>query len=151
MFKHIFPPTTQRVSLNTDPNVNEQIRNIAINSLKDKAVASDFIISERIKCLNAEWDVERFLEANAASLIVASTVLGLTKNKCWFFLTGAVGFFLLTHALQGWCPPLPLLRKFGVRTAEEINHEKIALKMLRLDFADDYATVEEMLQIAERQ
>ncbi len=37
-------------------------------------------------------------------------------------------------ALQGWCPPLPLLRRLGLRTAEEISQERNALKALRGDF-----------------
>jgi hypothetical protein len=46
-----------------------------------------------------------------------------------------VAGFLLQHALQGWCPPLPVLRRLGVRTADEINQERYALKALRGDFA----------------
>jgi hypothetical protein len=42
--------------------------------------------------------------------------------------------FLLQHALQGWCPPVPLLRKTGVRTMREIDIERYALKALRGDF-----------------
>lgn len=42
--------------------------------------------------------------------------------------------FLFQHAIQGWCPPLPILRRLGFRTAEEINQERYALKALRGDF-----------------
>jgi hypothetical protein len=35
---------------------------------------------------------------------------------------------LLMHALQGWCPPLPVIRKLGVRTAKEIFEEKTAYR-----------------------
>jgi hypothetical protein len=35
--------------------------------------------------------------------------------------------FLLQHGLQGWCPPLPVLRRLGVRTQREIDAEKYAL------------------------
>jgi hypothetical protein len=41
---------------------------------------------------------------------------------------------LLQHALQGWCPPIPLLRRLGFRTEAEINRERYALKALRGDF-----------------
>ena len=44
--------------------------------------------------------------------------------------------FLLQHALQGWCPPLPLFRRLGVRTAREIARERYALQALRGDFDD---------------
>jgi hypothetical protein len=42
--------------------------------------------------------------------------------------------FLLQHALQGWCPPVPFFRKRGVRTMREIDTERYALKALRGDF-----------------
>jgi hypothetical protein len=41
---------------------------------------------------------------------------------------------LLQHAVQGWCPPIPILRRLGFRTADEINRERYALKALRGDF-----------------
>lgn len=47
-----------------------------------------------------------------------------------------VGSFLLQHAVQGWCPPLPVFRRMGVRTQTEIDEERAALKALRGDFRD---------------
>ena len=41
----------------------------------------------------------------------------------------------MQHALQGWCPPIELFRRLGVRTAGEIARERYALKALRGDFA----------------
>jgi hypothetical protein len=46
----------------------------------------------------------------------------------------AIWVFLLQHAIQGWCPPLPLLRRLGIRNQREIEAERIALKILRDDF-----------------
>jgi hypothetical protein len=66
-------------------------------------------------------------------------------------LTGTVGFFLLQHALQGWCPPLPIIRALGVRTAEEISAEKAVLKRMRGDFSQDTDNVNEMLTMVEKQ
>jgi hypothetical protein len=45
-----------------------------------------------------------------------------------------VAGFLLQHAVQGWCPPVPLFRRLGFRTAAEIDYERYALKALRGDF-----------------
>ncbi len=45
-----------------------------------------------------------------------------------------VGGFLLQHAVQGWCPPLPIFRRHGVRTQTEIDYERYALKALRGGF-----------------
>jgi hypothetical protein len=74
-------------------------------------------------------DIERVLEVNASTLALSGLILGLTKNRKWLFLPGIVLPFLLQHGLQGWCPPLPLLRRFGIRTRGEIDREKYALKV----------------------
>jgi hypothetical protein len=60
--------------------------------------------------------------------------LGLTVSRKFFVLPFAVQAFFLQHALQGWCPPIPLLRRLGVRTQAEIDGERFALKALRGDF-----------------
>ena len=56
---------------------------------------------------------------------------------------GVMMSFLVQHSVQGWCPPMPLFRKLGVRTRQEIEREKYALKALRGDFdqisEDDFA------------
>lgn len=116
--------TTTRVSQNTAKNVNDQIqfesdRNVAYYSRLDPAA-----IDRRLAELDREWDIERMLETQAASLTIASFVLGAVSNRKWFALSAVVGCFLLEHAIQGWCPPLPTLRRLGFRTAEEIEQER---------------------------
>jgi hypothetical protein len=91
-------------------------------------------ITQRINELHREWDIERVLEVNAASIALGSAILGTFSNKKWFFLTGAVTGFLLQHGIQGWCPPLPLFRALGYRTRQEIDEEIYALKTIRGDF-----------------
>jgi hypothetical protein len=41
--------------------------------------------------------------------------------------------FYLQHTLQGWCPPLPLLRRLGFRTPGEIEEERAELEALLAD------------------
>ena len=60
--------------------------------------------------------------------------LGATVDRKWFIFPAAVAGFLLQHALEGWCPPLPLFRRLGFRTQSEIDYERYALKSLRGDF-----------------
>jgi hypothetical protein len=55
---------------------------------------------------------------------------------------GVVLPFLFQHAVQGWCPPLPVLRRLGVRTREEIDREKYALQVLRGDFANIHGSAD---------
>lgn len=125
-----FPATTKKVQFNTDNDINEKIRKETLVNIECYTDKENEEIMNRIAELDAEWDIERLLETNAASIIVLSTILGFTVNKKWFALSGIVGGFLLQHALQGWCPPVPLLRRLGVRTSSEINYEKETLEKL---------------------
>ena len=123
-----FPDTTKRVELNTDKYVNEKIRKKTLENIASYTNGKDEEIISRIAELNKEWDIERLLETNAASIVIASTILGFTVNKKWFSISGIAGGFLLQHALQGWCPPVPIFRRLGIRTYSEINYEKNALE-----------------------
>jgi hypothetical protein len=59
---------------------------------------------------------------------------GLLGRSRWFLLPAAASGFLLQHAVQGWCPPIPVLRRLGFRTSFEIDQERQALKLLRGDY-----------------
>jgi hypothetical protein len=47
--------------------------------------------------------------------------LGATVDRRFFLVPGLVAGFLLQHAVQGWCPPIPFFRRRGFRTASEID------------------------------
>ena len=79
------------------------------------------------------WDIERTLEANASLVALIGLGLGAFVHRRFYLLPAVVAGFLLQHALQGWCPPLPVFRRLGVRTAREIE-ERTTLKALRGDF-----------------
>lgn len=149
--KNILPPTSQRVFLRTDPLTNAEIRNNTIRNLNIFKNCDEAEISDRIRMLNLEWDIERILEVNASLLIIISSYLGIKMSRLWFLITGAVAIFMLQHAIWGWCPPLPFIRKWGVRTAEEIDAEKTALKAMRGDFDGDHSSAENALNMAEKQ
>jgi hypothetical protein len=147
------PQTAKRVAGKTDSDLNTKIRNNIICMLKTYKEAGNDRISGRIRSLSREWDTERVLETNAASLILLSSLMGLiTGKRCWAIVSGSVGAFLLTHALQGWCPPLPVIRRLGVRTTDEINNEKISLKFIRGDFkaVSDDTDVKHLLELVEK-
>lgn len=90
-------------------------------------------INQRLKELDGEWDVERVLELNSASITLVGLLLGAFHSRYWLFLPASVQAFFLQHGVQGWCPPLPLIRKLRVRTQREIETERQALKALRGD------------------
>jgi hypothetical protein len=94
------------------------------------------VISRRIAELDREWDIERWLETNASSLALFGIFMGVARSRKYLLLSAGVLGFLLTHAIQGWCPPVPALRALGIRTRSEIDREKFALKVVRGDFQD---------------
>jgi hypothetical protein len=91
--------------------------------------------SEHLYELDKQWDIERKLEANAATIMLLSTALAATHSKRWLILTAMVPGFLLQHAIQGWCPPIEAFRRLGARSRNEIDAERTAIKALRGDFA----------------
>ncbi|MBU9698715.1 DUF2892 domain-containing protein [Rhodobacteraceae bacterium HSP-20] len=82
-----------------------------------------------------EWDVERALMANAATLALSGALLALTADRRFALVPAVVGGFLLQHAVQGWCPPLPVLRALGFRSPQEIAAERTALRLLAGELA----------------
>lgn len=130
----MFPSTVDRVPAHTAEETNEQIRRQTEASIAHYARAGSAAIERRLKELDEEWDIERTLEANAATASLIGLTLGATVDRRWFLFPAVVAGFLLQHALQGWCPPLPFFRSRGIRTASEIDYERYALKALRGDF-----------------
>jgi hypothetical protein len=130
------PATTERVPLHTKDRVNREIEIATACRLKHFAEHPDQI-DGRLRELDEEWDVERTLEANASTLALTGLVFGSVFDRKFLLLTGGVLAFLCQHALRGWCPPLPILRRMGFRTQKEIETERHGLRVLRGDFDDD--------------
>ena len=123
-----------RVRANTSEEVNCRIDRETDERVREYAHRSPDDITRRMNELDREWDIERLLETNASSIAFAGLVLGVTHSRKWLIVPGIVLPFLFQHAVQGWCPPIPVLRRLGVRTRKEIDREKYALKVLRGDF-----------------
>jgi hypothetical protein len=143
------PATVERVPRNTAEHVNAEIERRTAASVRRYAAGGPGAIERRLGELDREWDVERTLEANASAIALGGLLLGVTASRRWFALPAVVAGFLLQHALQGWCPPIPILRRLGVRTATEISRERFALKALRGDFRA-VADPEEALHAVDR-
>jgi sirohydrochlorin ferrochelatase len=126
-------PTATRVQSSTPEQVNEQILRHTEATLA-RAAADRERTDRRLRELSQEWDVERALQTNFAVVGLLSVTLGALLARPWFLLGGVAAGFMIEHAVKGWCPPLPLLRRMGFRTAREIDQERYALKALRGDF-----------------
>jgi hypothetical protein len=131
----MLPGTSERVPFHTDRAINDRIR-LETEARLAACANNPEEIERRLYELEREWDIERTLEVNGSVLALTGLVLGATSSRKWFLLPAAVVGFCLQHALQGWCPPLPLFRRLGIRTQREIDEERYALKALRGDFAD---------------
>ncbi len=97
----MFPSTVERGPFHTAQQINERIRQQTIASVTYYARAGGAAIERRLRELDEEWDIERLLETNAATLSLLGLALGATVDRRWFFLPAAVASFLLQHALQG--------------------------------------------------
>lgn len=125
-----------RVRGNTADEINRLLDLRAEDRVLGYASRSPEEITKRIEELEREWSIERVLQANASTLSLVGVTLAATHSKKWAILPGVVFSFFLQHAVQGWCPPVPVFRRLGIRTRQEIERERYALKVLRGDFED---------------
>jgi hypothetical protein len=117
--------TAEDVELRIEQQLEENVRYFAVRPAE---------IARRLRELDQEWDIERAIEANAAVIGLTGALLAARRGRGWLALPALVGGFLFQHAIQGWCPPVPILRRLGFRTSYEIDEERQALKALRGDF-----------------
>lgn len=119
--------TAQELNERIDSEIIENVR-----SFESRPTAIDL----RIKQLELEWSLERILDITAASVSFLGILLGAFLSRWWLIFPVVFTGFLIEQAIQGWSPPLLLLRQLGKRTRKEIDTEKFALKALRGDFAN---------------
>ncbi|MDQ8700803.1 hypothetical protein RCO24_18865 [Hyphomicrobium sp. LHD-15] len=142
------PTTKDRVPDHTEPAVNARI---AVETRdRVQTLAHDKPrIAQRLRELDEEWDIERAIEANASTLAFVGVALGFFVHPYWLALPALVTLFLFQHAVQGWCPPVPVLRRLGFRTTYEIERERNALKAVRGDFIGAELSAERALAAVE--
>ena len=126
--------TRNRVPAHTSEDVNRRLQQEISRNVRHYADHPEKI-PKRLRELDQEWDIERAIQANAAAIGFFGVLMGATRGRRWLVLPAMVTGFLFQHAVQGWCPPVPVLRRLGFRTSYEIEEERQALKALRGDFA----------------
>jgi hypothetical protein len=127
------PSTRARVPAHTSKEANLSIQEAIESSVRYHDRHRDEI-PVRLRQLDEEWDIERAIETNASALAFAGIALSVTSDRRWLIMPALVTAFLFQHAIQGWCPPVPVLRRLGFRTSYEIEQERQALKAVRGDF-----------------
>lgn len=124
------PVTRNRVPVHTSASVNRRIEQETEKRVQYYSRHPSEVDS-RLRALNREWDIERAIEMNASALAFVGTSLGALRNRNWLILPALVTGFLFQQAVQGWCPPVPILRRLGFRTIYEIEQERRELLTLR--------------------
>lgn len=133
------PPKHDVIRERSSDEANRRIDRVTRGALVEIGDSPD-AIRARIDELDREWHLDRALIAlfSVVGSWTASTAMRSLRR------TGKLGGggvlfwvqmgFLLHHAVRGWCPPVPLLRRLGFRSAHEISAERCTLeKRLRLD------------------
>jgi hypothetical protein len=126
--------TVSRVHSSRSHSVNRQIAGRVVERLS-RCATSNALAARQLSNLQREWDLERALQTWFASVVLTGVTLAATRHRRWMALPAVAAGFMLQHAVQGWCPPLPVFRRLGFRTHAEIARERYALKGMRGDFA----------------
>jgi hypothetical protein len=129
-------PAGEHVRKATLNQQNVVIDDLILSNIRKYADKSPIEISERIRQLDKEWDIERVLDLNMSAMALCGITLSIFLSNYSLILPTLLLLFFIWHAFQGWCPPIPILRFFKVRTRPEIDREKYALKAMRGDFKD---------------
>lgn len=125
--------TTERVPANTSEEANHWIHQKMERRIAFYAAHRE-LIEQRLSELDREWDIERLIETEAPMMTLSGILMSAMFGRKWLLLPMFAQSMVLTHALQGIYPLLPLFRKAGFRTQAEIAAERYALKALRGDF-----------------
>lgn len=90
--------------------------------------------SRRLEALDREWDIDRTIEAEAATMGLIGLALGAFVRPAFLAMPATVGAAVFLFGTRGIYPLLPIFRRLGIRTAREIERERYAVKALRGDF-----------------
>lgn len=125
--------TTNRVEINTSGSLDAEFQRQLKVNLARYADASTAEIDQRLAALEREWSIERIIELEAPTMIGLGAILGATLKRGWFALSALAASMVILHNTQGWYPLLPLLRRIGLRSQNEIEQERSALRAMRGD------------------
>lgn len=110
----MFAATATHLSSHTSWHLNEHIRHATEERIAEyEGNDRKALITRRLKELEHEWDVERTLQTNFATLSLIGLALAFKSDKRWLVLSAGVPAVMVQHALQGLCSPLPVLRRLG--------------------------------------
>jgi hypothetical protein len=135
-----------RVREHTSASVNAKIDRETATRISEYQRLGPVQRGRRLAELDGEWDIDRGLMLLFSVLGGLTFTLGMTRMRPskrwngWLSLFSTQVGFMGFHAAMGWCPPVVLLRRLGVRTKKEIEDERRAIQALDDDQAQEGAS-----------
>ena len=129
-------PAEEHSSDEHEEEVEERIRQKTEEDIAHHALAGEKAIERRLEELDREWDIDHCTQLNVGALSLLGIFLGATRSRIWYLTPFLASLCLVQQATQRRSPLTNLFRRWGIRTREEIEHERFALKVLRGDFED---------------
>lgn len=118
-----------RVEQHTDPEVNRRIHTQMGRSITYFKYHQGEV-PDRLQELEQEWSTDRVFQTMGGAMSLLGAVLTVATGRRRFAAMSVIsGSFLLMYSIMGWAPPLPLLRRWGVRSQAEIDDERCALAL----------------------
>ena len=112
-----------RVRRMSTDSANRAIDASTRESIERATAGGRAAIEQRLDALQQEWDIDRALMLNFATLVFAQLVAA-TRDRRWLWGPLLQTPFLMMHATLGWCPPSLWFRPLGFRTRFEIQAER---------------------------
>lgn len=125
-----------RVREHTSESVNAKIDRETATRIAEYQRLGPVERGRRLAELDREWDIDRGLMLLFSALGGLTFTLGMTRMRPlkrwngWLSVFSTQVGFMGFHAAMGWCPPVVLLRRLGVRTKKEIEGERRAIEAL---------------------
>jgi len=69
--------------------------------------------------------IEKALFVLAGTMVMLSSVLAMYHHINWLYFTLFIGFNLFQSAFTGFCIPGIIMKKLGMKTAEEMNKKPL--------------------------
>ena len=127
--------TTTNAELPSADGIEERIRDDMQARVSRLQNANLHELTYRLVELDHELDIDHVLQLGFGGIVLGGISLSRLYNSKWLVFPCLAAGFLMQQVLAGWCPPYLVLRRLGFRTAAEIGRERMALKVIRGDFA----------------
>lgn len=121
-------PHADRVRKATADRVNQRIQHRTQQNAAGAAGLGPNAVQHRLRAIDREWDTERVIEAEGASMALLGCALAAAVHPGFMAIPAVVGAAMLGHAVHGWYPLLPVFRRMGFRSSGEVLAERTALR-----------------------